>query len=289
MSEPELVADYGAVIGEGPLWDPDRAVLYSVDIAEGDLFRYDPATQSGDRVFDGDRAIGGFTLQADGALLLFEAGGAIERWDPTSGTTRTIRESLEAEVDSRFNDVVADPEGRVYAGTMPTAERLGRLYRVDLDGTITRIDEGFDIPNGMGFSRDLSTLYLAVSDDHVIYAYDYHRDTGELTNRRVFVDTAGETGVPDGLTVDADDHVWCARWDGHCVVRYAPDGTEDRRIEVPPAKASSLAFGGPDYGELYITTARGPDGNAIDEAGGVYRVRPGVSGTAEYRSRVRHD
>jgi len=288
MTAPELVAEQPCTVGEGPLWHPDEAALYWVDIPAGDLYRYDPSTEAHERVFTAEQAIGGYTIQRDGSLLLFEGGGAIQRWEAGNGIVETLYAGLDAERESRFNDVVADPAGRVFAGTMPTGDRLGRLYRLDRDGSLTVVDDGHDIPNGMDFSRDRSTMYLAVSDDFVIYAYDYDEETGELTNRRPFVDTSDASGVPDGLTVDAADHVWCARWDDHAVDRYTPAGDHDRRIEVPPPKASSIAFGGPEYEDLYVTTAIGEGADADDhpEAGSVYRVRVGVTGVSEYRSTI---
>jgi len=284
----ELLADYDLTVGEGPLWHPDEDALYWVDIPAGDLYRYDPATDEHGRVFRADRAVGGFTLQEDGSLLLCMGGGRIARWARGEGVVDVVVEGLADEAGSRFNDVVADPRGRVFAGTMPTDDRLGRLYRIGVDGTVERVDDGLDIPNGMGFSLDRSTLYMAVSDDRVIYAYDYDQATGALSNRRTFVDTTDETGVPDGLTVDAAGHVWNARWDAACVVRYAPDGTEVSRLQVPPPKASSLAFGGPDRADVYVTTAVGEGDDADDHprAGALYRTRVGVRGVPEYRSRV---
>lgn len=286
--DPVRVAPEPCVTGEGPLWHPERAVLFWVDIPNGHLNSYDPATDAYERRYEAGRAIGGATLQADGSLLLFEGGGAIERWQPGDGAVTQLRSELPDETDSRFNDVVADPRGRVFAGTMPTDDRLGRLYRADVDGTVTQVDDGLDIPNGMSFSLDRSTLYVAVSEDHVIYAYDYEQATGTLSNRRTFVDTSDELGVPDGLTVDAEDHVWSARWNDGCVVRYAPDGTEDRRIDVPPPKASSVAFGGPNYEDLYVTTAigEGDDADEHPEAGSLYRLDVDVRGVPDYRSRV---
>ena len=288
MSDLERIVDERCTVGEGPLWHPDEAVLYFVDIPGGHLYRYDPDVHDSERVFTTDHAIGGYTIQADGSLLLFQGGGAIQRWRAGDGLVETIRSEIPDERASRFNDVVADPAGRVFAGTMPTDDRLGRLYRIDRDGSVTVVDRGHDIPNGMGFSRDRSTMYLAVSDDCVIYAYDYGEETGDLSNRRPFVDTSDEPGVPDGLTVDDEDHVWCARWDDHAVDRYAPDGTRERRIEVPPPKASSLTFGGPEYRDLYVTTAVGQGAEADDhpEAGSTYRTDVGIAGVPEYRSRI---
>lgn len=283
-----VLADRRLTVGEGPLWHPDEGVVYWLDIVPGHLYRYDPASGDHERVHEAGRPIGGYTIEADGSLLLFEGGGRIVNWARDEGIKRVLVERLVAEADSRFNDVIADPLGRVFAGTMPTPDRQGRLYRVGLDGSVERIDDGFAIPNGMGFAPDRSRMYLAVSDDHVIYAYDYDQATGALSARRRFVETGDETGVPDGLTVDAEGYVWNARWNAGCVVRYDPDGVEVGRLAVPPPKASSLTFGGPDYRTVYLTTAVGEPDDADDHpaAGTLYRTRVSVRGLPEYRSRI---
>src|SRR5215831_17419022 len=115
--EPELVADHACVVGEGPLWHPDERRLYWVDIGRGRLFRYDPATSGHEMVYEGE-AVGGFTVQADGALLLFMARGAVKIW--RDGQLTTVIDELPDERTTRFNDVIADPAGRVFCGTMPT-------------------------------------------------------------------------------------------------------------------------------------------------------------------------
>ena len=106
---------------------------------------------------------------------------------------------------------------------MSTRERLGRLYRLDHDGTMTKILEGIGTSNGMGFTPDRKQMYYTDSPKHEIYLFDYEQATGDITNQRVFVRTQGG-GAPDGLTVDAEGYVWSARWDGG-----SPDGrTPDR-------------------------------------------------------------
>lgn len=291
MTGLEAIVDERCTVGEGPLWHPDHELLYWVDIPGGHLFRYDPATGEYEHAVSNDRQLGGFTIEADGTLLLFQGGGAIQRWQAGEGIVETIRRHLPDERASRFNDVVADPAGRVFAGTMPTEDRLGRLYRIDRDGNAAVVERDLAVPNGMDFSRDRSTFYLTVSDEKTIYAYDYDEDTGSLANRRTFVDTGDEAGVPDGLTVDSADHVWSARWDDGGVDRYTPAGTHDRRIDVPPPKASSVTFGGPEYGDLYVTTAVG-EGTAADDdsgAGMLYRTRAEVAGVPAFRSRISAD
>jgi D-xylonolactonase len=282
--QPELIADYQCVTGEGPLWHPDERRLYWVDIPTGRLFRYEPASGRHEQCHAGG-VIGGFTLQADGALLLFGARGSVLLW--REGELTELVESIPDETESRFNDVIADPVGRVFCGTMPCSGRLGRLYRLDPDGTLTRLLEGIGCSNGMGFSPDRKRLYYTDSPKREIYVFDYLEGSGALANQRVFVRTPDDEGFPDGLTVDAEGCVWCAKWEGGTVVRYTPDGVEERRIELPAPKVSSLAFGGEDYGDLYITTAGANERETDGEtAGALFRLRPGVTGVPEFRSRI---
>lgn len=282
--EPELIADTRCQTGEGPLWHPDERSVYWVDIPAGHLFRYDPATGTHERVL-ATEAIGGVTLQEDGSLLLFMARGAVRAWRGSRLTT-VIDEIPEAR-DSRFNDVIADPAGRVFGGTMPTAAHPGYLYRFERDGSSTKVLDGLGVPNGMGFTPDLSGMYFTDSTDRTISLFDYDQATGELSNRRVFVQTPDDGSVPDGMTVDAEGDVWSARWDGSALYRYAPDGAEVHRIPFPARKVSSAVFGGADYDELYVATAGGQDrDNEGAGAGALFRLQPDARGRPEFRSRI---
>jgi D-xylonolactonase len=279
-----LVADYQCVTGEGPLWHPDEQRLYWADIPRGRLFRYHPATGRHEQCYEGE-PVGGFTIQADGALLLFLTQGAIRTW--RDDQMESIIDEIPEERGSRFNDVIADPAGRVFCGTMPTPDRLARLYRLDTDGSIHIVLEGIGLSNGMGFTPDRKLMYFTDTRKHKIYLFDYEVETGALTNRRVFAHVADGEGHPDGMTVDAEGYVWSARWDGWCLVRYAPDGTEDRRIRFPARKISSVTFGGPAYDDVYVTTAGGQNRDENGPgAGALYRIRLGISGRPEFRSRV---
>ena len=284
--EPELVADYQCVTGEGPLWHPDEQCVYWLDIPRGRLFRYYPASGKHEMCYEGE-VTGGITLQTDGSLLMFQARGAVRRW--REGILETIIKEIPDERESRFNDVIADPAGRVFCGTMPTGERLGRLYRLDADGTLVKLLEGIGCSNGMGFTPDHRQMYYTDTIKREIYLFDYSQVTGEITNQRVFVRTPEDEseGLPDGMTVDAEGHVWGARWDGGCLVRYAPDGSEDMRVRFPARKVSCLVFGGEDYTDMYVTTAGGQ--NKAEEgsgAGALFRINLGIKGVPAFRSRV---
>lgn len=281
---PELIADYECVIGEGPLWHPGEKRVYWTDIPTGRMFRYNPARGVHEQFYDGE-VVGGFTIQEDGSLLLFMAKGAIAVW--RDGKLHYIYDEIPNERETRFNDVIADPAGRVFCGTMSTPDRRGRLYRLDTNRRLTELLDDVDISNGMGFTPDRKQMYYTDSPKREIYLFDYDQDSGGITNRRVFVRTPEGEGVPDGMTVDAEGYIWSARWDGSCLVRYSPDGREDRRIEFPAKKVSSVIFGGEDYTDMYVTTAGGD--NKAEEgsgAGALFRINVGIRGVPEYPSRI---
>ncbi|MGE3272709.1 MAG: SMP-30/gluconolactonase/LRE family protein [Chloroflexota bacterium] len=290
--EPELIADYQCIVGEGPLWHEDEQRIYWTDILTGRLFRYTPASGQHEQIYAGEQ-IGGFTIQEDGALLLFMEHGKIATW--RDGMLTTLIEEIPAVRGSRFNDVIADPRGRVLCGTMSRhldgepAEQDGQLYRLDTDLTYTVLLDGIGISNGMGFTVDQRRLYYTDTFSRDISLFDFNAEAGTISHRRPFVyvtDAPGE-GAPDGMTMDAEGCVWSARWGGSCLVRYAPDGTELQRITFPAQKVSSAIFGGPDLADLYVTTAGG-DQKSVDGpgAGALFRVCPGVRGVREFRSRI---
>ena len=321
--EPELIADVACVVGESPIWHPGEERVYWLDIPTGRVFRYDPAARTHERILQGD-VVGGLTVQADGGLLLFMTEGAIKLWH--QGNLTAVVDSVPDQSGFRFNDVIADPKGRVFCGTMayrnpsdrvsrhafqrvkaklrdrfpklrgrlhgllrglkPGNRPCGALYRLDPKGAPIKLLDGIALSNGMGFAPDRRRFYLTDSFKREIYVFDYDVDTGNLGNQRVFVRIPKGEGTPDGMTVDAAGFVWSARWDGGCVARYAPDGSIDRVIRFPVKKVTSIAFGGPDYTDIYVTTAGGADGQAAGPgAGGLFHLNLGIQGMAEFPSR----
>lgn len=287
--EAELAVDCACRTGEGPLWHPDEQQLYWVDIPNGRLFRFDPQTNGHEVSYQGE-VMGGFTVQADGALLFFKQRGAVSLW--RGRAEFTLINEIPTERETRFNDVIADPVGRVFAGTMSRPGAPSRLYRIETDGSVTLVLDGLGLANGMGFTPDRMHLYLTDTHARKIYRFDYDQVTGDLRNQQVFAEIPGREGEgrPDGLTVDAEGGVWSARWDGGCVVRYSSGGEEVERIAVPTAQVSSVAFGGAEFSDLYITTAGGDDRSHLGpHAGALFRYRPGINGLPEFRSQVLGD
>ncbi len=293
---PDIIADYECWTGEGPLWHPDEQVVYWLDIPNGRLYQYDPKTAAHDLCYEYDGEIGGFTIQENGDLLLFKDYGTIRPWNADDGLKQPVTERLPDENNSRFNDVIADPRGRVFCGSMPfdePAKGAGNLYRIDTDGSVHRLFEDLALPNGMGFTPDRRQLYFTETGVDKIYRFRYNQATGELADREIFIDVSDEVGFPDGMTVDREGYVWSARWNGGCLVRYSPSGEEDQRIQFPAKKISSITFGGPTYADAYVTSALGPGegepGSKETEgegAGALFRFHPSVGGLPEFRSRI---
>ena len=282
----EPLADYACHTGEGPLYHPGENAVYWTDIPNGRLFRYDLATGHHEP-FEIGRQVGGFTLQEDGKFLLFMDQGAIAYWRPGEKLDYLV-ELISEETETRFNDVFTDTEGRVYCGTMPTAHRPGRLYRLNEEGTLTKLLDGIGCSNGMGLSPDRKFLYYTDSTARIVYRFAYDKVTGNIARKRVFIQTEVDGGVPDGMTVDTKGNLWSARWDGSCLVGYSPQGREFARVPFPVKKVSSVIFGGPRYDQLFVTTAGGQQKDTDGElAGALFHLTiPGITGVPEFASRV---
>lgn len=277
------LANYHCKVGENPLWHPDEQRIYWLDIETGRIFRLDH--ESGDHeCFHRGPVVGGFTLQADGSLLLFEADRIVRL--ESNGTRRVLREGIDADME-RFNDVIADPEGRVYAGTIGRTKQSGGVYRVERDGSIECLWKGTGCANGMGFTSDLTRFYWTCSTTRSIFQFDYDRETGHLGGRRLVAQVDERDGTPDGLTLDTEDAIWAARWGTGVVIKMNAAAEELERISFPVQKTSSVAFGGPELDTLYVTTAGGDgEGKTASAEGTLYRVKVAARGRVEFRSRV---
>ncbi|MDP9085684.1 MAG: SMP-30/gluconolactonase/LRE family protein, partial [Pseudomonadota bacterium] len=188
--------------------------------------------------------------------------------------------------DSRFNDGKVDRHGRFWAGTMDDTEQasIGALYRLGADLHWNKVDDGYGVTNGPAFNRAGDIIYHTDSARRTIYRFALSPD-GELGRREIFARFTGAEGYPDGMTVDAEDCLWVAFWDGWAVRRFSPAGEELAAIDMPVQRPTSVAFGGPELDRLYVTSARiGLDQAAIavqPSAGGLFMLQPGVSGIAE--------
>lgn len=260
--EIENAASVANDLGEGPVWHQAEQRLYWVDATNNSYLIFDPATRTVEH-HDIGRYIISIAFCND-AKLLIATDSELIYWNPDSVITEYI---ITGRFDSnviRFNDGKVDPAGRYFIGTKHCEENkpLGGLYRLTAHGDFSQVEWNITTSNGLGWNPDELAFYYTDSMRKAIYRYDYDKDSGAISNRKILVDSQDEEGVPDGLAVDAEGCIWSARWNGWKVTRYDPDGKRMLEMPIPVAKPTSCAFGGPDLRDLYITSAR----YGLDEA-----------------------
>lgn len=242
------------ILGEGPVWDAAREVLWWVDIVSRRLRRLSPV-DSQVATWQLPQASGSLApTHTNHLLLAVEDGFAFFDLD-----TESLELILEPEPDlphNRLNDGKCDRQGRFWAGSMDSRERMatGSLYRIDTDLSCHRTLAGLRIPNSLAWSPDSKIMYFTETLDRVIYAFDYDPDTGTPSNRRVFAEVS-PPGYPDGSTVDATGCLWNAEFNGWRLVRYTPAGIVDRVVPMPVQSPTCCAFGGRRLDTLYVTSA----------------------------------
>lgn len=284
----ERVGDAVDVLGETPVWSARENALYWVDVRDPKIRRYDAATGAV-RSWEMPALVGSCGLAGDGRLIA-ALRTAVVLFDPASGTFDTLGEPHFDDNDLRFNDGRVDRQGRFWVGSMNDRTRaaVGVLYRVDRTGFAPTPMRKVGCPNALSWSPDSTVMYYADSDLRTIFAYDFDPETGEASGERIFART--DEGVHDGATVDSDGFVWCAIYGAAKVLRYAPDGSIDRTVEVPVTQPTCCALGGADLRTLFITTASqrldAAEMRRQPMAGGLLSIRVDTPGLPEPAFRV---
>jgi sugar lactone lactonase YvrE len=271
-------------LGEAVKWDSRRGELLHVDILAGRVYR-DTVAEDGSlipvRTYRVAGTVGAIVpLDGDEGWLLAANRGFVHL--STDGALRPLAEV--GPTGTRMNDGACDPQGRFWAGTLADDHRAGAgaLYRLDRDGQTALMLSGLTISNGIGWSVDGRTMYLADSGPRIVHAFAFDGEKGTISNGRVLVEVAADVGSPDGLTVDADGDLWVAIYGGGRVRRYSPDGTLRQELSVPAAQSTSCAFAGHGLHRLYVTTATEhwteEQRRAQPAAGLVYRLDTDATG-----------
>ncbi|MCM8732450.1 SMP-30/gluconolactonase/LRE family protein [Hephaestia sp. GCM10023244] len=276
MAAPRIIArDRRDRLGEGPIWSARDEAVYWVDIMGQRLNRLRLAD---DRVETWDMPdILGWVIEREAAPgFVAGLGRSIVGLLLDPVTIEPIT-SIAGEPDTnRVNDAKADPEGRIYLGTMPVAcdAPSGALYRL-VDDAIVRLDAGYTIPNGPAFSLDGCWMYHADSRRRAIFRYPRLSD-GALGERQDWVRFGDGWGDPDGMAVDAEGGLWVACWGAGCVARFSPDGQRERTIAVPTPQVTSCVFAGPALDRMFVTSEG--DGSDDVNAGALFEIDPGCRG-----------
>ena len=285
----EQIIDIKNITGECPIWCIYTNTLFWTDIAEGKLFSYTPKNNKFNCIYN-NRKVGGFTLQKDGSLLLFRDLGNIVVWDKGK-EINTIIDAIPDMKNTRFNDVIATPNGSVIAGTLGSESLSGQLYQVFSDGTYKVLLENQGIPNGMAFSNDLKYMFYQDSKKNTLWRFDYNIVTDSLYNIKKIA-SHFDTEYPgrgDGLCIDQKNKLFSGRYEGGCVLIEDDRGVLNSIINIPnTTNVTSCTFGGGDMMDLYITTAGGLERNKLGEkSGSLFKIslkNINSKGRAEFRT-----
>ncbi|KAI5712715.1 hypothetical protein M8J75_010670 [Diaphorina citri] len=238
------------VLGEGPHWDEETKSLYFVDINGQFLCKFNPATETVTKCAL-DRKVG-FVLPVEGKkdqfLIGYGEDFAVVTWDGQSEKPQDVSIHVKGDPspDNRINDGKADPTGRVYAGSMCEAKGANGEY---LTGKATF----YSVEKGEKF-------YYIDSLAENVRAFDYNKDTGDIGNEQVAFNVTANLGSPDGMTIDSEGKLWVACFKGGKIIRVDPDTKQLLfTLPVPAHQTTSVAWGGDNYDELYITSANFPD------------------------------
>lgn len=277
------VAVYDARIcelGEGPLWHPKRKQLFWFDIIGKKLLsQVDGAPMVW--AFDRHVSAAGW-VDRDRLLIASETDLCL--FDLSTGQADTIA-PLEADnPTTRSNDGRADPFGGFWIGTMgKSAEKgMSNIYRY-YRGEVRTVIKGLTIPNAICFAPDGSCAYYADTLTNKVMRQPLDGDGWPKGDATVFIDH-GDNGHPDGAVVDAEGRIWNAHWGYHKVTAHDADGRLVDEYRLPCRQPSCPAFGGADFTQLFVTSAREHMGDAAGEADGLtYHLPVAATGLPEYQ------
>jgi sugar lactone lactonase YvrE len=270
----------GYSFAEAPRVDDDGTVYFS-DLLGGGYYRCRPGKPVApilpDRLW-----IGGAVLDASGSIVCGGKGGLV-RLDPETCKVTPILSEIGGHPIVAVNDIEADARGGIFGGTVDFVAIFERgetpsngvFFYLSPSGQVRVLREGLAASNGIGFSPDRRRLYHSES------------------TRGIWVYPLGPDGMPgapemfaklddcDGLAVDSEGAVWVACWRSAELHRFRSDGTLERTVSLPFANLVSVAFGGADLHQLYVST-----GDTADRKGGVVRIRVDVPGQREFKSKL---
>jgi len=265
---------------EGPAWDGEFLIF--THIPDSKIYKFDPKTSTTQVFRENTNCANGLMFDADGKLYACEGGGRrVVRYDGDS--TTVLADSFQGSKFNVPNDLAIDPEGRVWftdpfyegAGGAWSEDRSNKeldhdsVYRIDLkDGkstAVTRVTEDTTRPNGLLFSLDFKTLYVAQSgrledEKRQLRAYPVNSD-GSLGTHEVIHDFGEHRGI-DGMVLDVEGNIiatagYKAGGPGPMIYVFSASGEVLETHPTPFDRPTNCSFGGEDLSTLYVTTIDG--------------------------------
>jgi len=277
----------GDIVGESAIWCCRSGRFFWVDIVGQRIHAFTPASGKHEQWSTPDLVTSVGLRKDGGALVGLRRTVAFWDYDEHFDTLALVEPDR---VDNRLNEGRVGPDGAFWVGTMQNnigadgqpiemTRASGAYYRVTSSGRIEALTEReYGICNTMIWTGD-GRFVCADTLRNSLYMFDF--TDGELRSRRAFGLPFG-AGLPDGSALDSDGYIWNCRVGGASVVRFAPDGSVDRALELPCLAPTSCAFGGDGLRTLFITSARFGLQRDDPDQGAVFALDVGVSGRPEY-------
>ena len=282
--EVKVACDTVASLGEGAIWDYKNNRLLWIDITEGKVFIYTPSDGKNKEIGVG-KTIGTIVPYEKNKVVVALSDGIYELDLETEKLTFICSPENPVLEGNRYNDGKCDSQGRLWVGTMDMKEETGKagLYIVKGNGEYQQVLKNVIVSNGICWSLDGKKLYYHDSPLRTISVFDCDLNKNILSERKEVVKMPEDMGNPDGNTIDADGMVWVANWGGACVSKWNPNtGEMLQKIDVPAYNVASVAFGGENLEDLYITTTsiRMPEDKVslYPDAGKLFVCQPGCKG-----------
>lgn len=267
---------------EGPAYGFDRCVYFS-DIGNR-IMKFDPQTGKTTEYRNPSGRANGNKFDPKGRLVTCEGAntGGNRRISITNkdGSVRVLADKWMGKRFNSPNDLAIDTKARVYftdpryVGDEKREIDTESVYRVDPDGTVTQIISDVSKPNGIVFSPDMKTLYLADSPGgkakRLLLAFPL-KDDGTVGKRKVLHDFGEDRGI-DGMCIDIKGNIYATAGRGKTagINIFSADGKKLEFIPTPE-DPNNCCFGGDDRRMLYITAGKS-----------LYRIHLTIDGFAVY-------
>ena len=280
-SEPKVIWNSKAILGEGTLWVPSHNSIYFVDIKRKRILILNIKTNK-KRIIKMDKEIGFLAhIKKD----IFVLGLQSELRIINLKNKETIR-SIPIEEDkplNRINDGKIDPKGRLWFGTMDNLERNiknGSLYCLDKKLNIHKVDTKYCITNGPAFINAENFLHTD-SCSKTIYKIKINKKY-KIIKKTKFLKFSKKDGSPDGMTIDSKKNVWVCHYGGACISVYNLKGKKIHKIDLPAKNITNCTFGGLKNNELFVTTAlKGLKKSEIENykySGSLFNIKTNIKG-----------
>ena len=294
MNKVELLLDCKNTLGEGITYSSVNNNLYWLDINnKSKLFKLNLSSNKSE-LFELPEIVTATSVKSNDELILASNNG-LNLFTISSKKFERVLNIEDQLKLTRSNDGGSDAHGRFWLGTMQNNfdkdgndiainDNIGKLYKVDIDMSISVAEEGLGIPNTFVWSPNNTKFYFTDTLNGKILSYNFELESGELSNKKDFAQF--ERGHPDGSTIDTDGCIWNCRWGGSCIVRFTPTGEVDQIIEMPVQNITNCIFGGSDMKTLFITTASNSEENKNDLDGSLFAINLNYQGIEDNKSKL---